>query len=477
LFKNIFLFKNITLLLPLTIISKKIIMKKLYTLAAGLILGGSIIGQSVLVDPIQAKHKGTMVSNSKHRPVTNTSGASRTSFGSWVEPVGDVMATKGIDLTGLTSGTSSQGTFIDIIYQDSTTVYSDASGTYPYIQNMMGTVLDPKSPNLVTSGNPYVTNADPYYLDSLFIIGSYVKVNSVVDTLYMWIVWGDSTNTSAAFTKRTTATTYVAPLATWRYEIIGPKVLGANGAPGNPIYSSAPTSNRMLIKYVLTNSDSVSSGGQTRGINIPLPSCIGIPAGNLVSCFYTFVPGAANALGDVSYTFGGAPQTVNGFAGEVWGQTYPVLTALADYQDQQVDPDGWNMGCTYSRKQRHAVYNTAWQNMIMGNMTTAPNIYYYISSQPTGVNELSNNNFALLQNQPNPFTNQTTVKYQLKKAASDVAVQVYDIRGVKVFEKAEKNLKAGSYSVEISDNTLSSGMYFCTLTVDGQKVTNKMMKK
>lgn len=445
----------------------------------GLVLGGTIVGQSVLNVPFETRHKAVLAPNAK-LPATRSPYQSRSAaFDAWVEPVGDIMAVKGIDLTGATSGTS-QDTFIDIVYQDSTVTYSSSTGTKNVFACALGSVLDPKSSFLNSSFVPYVTAAEPYYIDSVIIAGSYVKVTNAIDTLYTWIVWGDSTTTSAAFTKRTDATTWVSPIGTWRYEIIGPKVSGATGAAGNKIKSSAPATNKLLIKYVLTNTDSVSAGGFVRGINIPLPGGpIAIPAGNIVSCFYTFVPGGAYSTGDCSYAFTGAPaaQTINGFAGEIWGQTSPAVAALTDYQDQQVDPDGWNMGGTYNKRQRHAVYTAAWQNMVMGDLVTAPVIFYKVSSTPEGIDEVANNNFSLLQNQPNPFTNQTTVKYQLKKSAADVAVQIFDVRGVKMYEKTEKNLKPGSYSLTVNDVNFAAGVYFCTLTVDGEKVTNRMIKQ
>ncbi len=101
----------------------------------------------------------------------------------------------------------------------------------------------------------------------------------------------------------------------------------------------------------------------------------------------------------------------------------------------------------------------------------------YVTTNPLGIMENVNKDFSLGQNEPNPFTNHTKINYTLKKSASNVAVQIYDIRGVKIYEKAEKNLKSGNYSVEVNDFNFASGMYFCTLVVDGERVTNKMVKQ
>ncbi len=104
-------------------------------------------------------------------------------------------------------------------------------------------------------------------------------------------------------------------------------------------------------------------------------------------------------------------------------------------------------------------------------------IWVYVTVTSVGIQEYADNSFSLGQNEPNPFTNQTRVNYSLNKTAANVAVEIYDIRGVKMFAKAEKNLKPGSYSMDVNDFNFASGIYFCTLIVDGQKITNKMVKQ
>ena len=83
-----------------------------------------------------------------------------------------------------------------------------------------------------------------------YILGSYVKVTSAIDTLYTWIVWGDTSSSSLEFTKVPCSTLWVPPISIWRATLIGPKLTGATGGSGNVIKSNVPTSNIMLIKYV-----------------------------------------------------------------------------------------------------------------------------------------------------------------------------------------------------------------------------------
>jgi len=44
-----------------------------------------------------------------------------------------------------------------------------------------------------------------------------------------------------------------------------------------------------------------------------------------------------------------------------------------------------------------------------------------------------------------------------------------------MFDKKQVNVNAGDYSVEINDADFSAGIYFYTLTVDGNKASKKMV--
>ncbi len=450
-------------------------MKKIYLSLASMVICGSIIGQNAFNMQDQIMEKGILPANGKC-PKKALNDASRVGghFRLWVDPVGDVMTQKGLILDGTAS--ADQAVFLAPIYMDSTVRVGSGTSTTRFVNNiLLGTVLDPKSTNLQSSFDPIVTNSDAYSIDSLIILGSYVKKTPDIDTLYVWLVWGDTTNTSV-FSKRLTNTVWVAPISTWRTSVIGPKVTGATTAQGNKISAAAPASNKVLVKYVLQSADS-SSSGYSKQIVIALPTPAAIPAGNIVSCFYTFVPGGATVIGDCSYSFPGAAvtQNVNGFAGMIWSQLNPAVAVLSDYQDHQVDPTSWCMGASYFRSHRYSS-NATFNNSLRGDLKTAPLIYYSIyGNTSVGVSELEKNGFALSQNTPNPFTTQTTINYQIKKAAANVTLEVYDVRGLNMFNKTLNDVNAGTYSIELNNASYASGIYFYSLTVDGNKVTKKMV--
>ncbi|MEO1414486.1 MAG: tail fiber domain-containing protein [Bacteroidota bacterium] len=78
----------------------------------------------------------------------------------------------------------------------------------------------------------------------------------------------------------------------------------------------------------------------------------------------------------------------------------------------------------------------------------------------------------LMQNTPNPFTEQTTIRYNLPENFESAVLFVYDMNGRQV--NSFNNLsRKGSLTIEGS--TLDAGMYIYSLIIDGQEVATKRM--
>lgn len=90
-----------------------------------------------------------------------------------------------------------------------------------------------------------------------------------------------------------------------------------------------------------------------------------------------------------------------------------------------------------------------------------------------GINEYSSDLVALTQNYPNPFSQQTTVSYSLKKGAN-VSVDVVDLTGRKVMEKEFGYKTAGNHNFTLNAGTLNAGVYFYTLKANGVTLTQRM---
>ena len=93
----------------------------------------------------------------------------------------------------------------------------------------------------------------------------------------------------------------------------------------------------------------------------------------------------------------------------------------------------------------------------------------------TSVNE--NNlpkQFALLQNQPNPFNPKTKIKYEIAKSGF-VNLKVFDVLGREIKTLVNENQNAGYYEIDFDANNLNSGIYFYKLTTNNFSEMKKMI--
>jgi hypothetical protein len=96
----------------------------------------------------------------------------------------------------------------------------------------------------------------------------------------------------------------------------------------------------------------------------------------------------------------------------------------------------------------------------------------------TGVNDtkvVTPGKFSLSEAYPNPFNPSTTVKFNIAKAGN-VSLKIFNVMGQLVKTVLENSYRnPGEYSLNVNMNSLSSGIYFYTLTQDKQQLTKKMV--
>jgi len=122
----------------------------------------------------------------------------------------------------------------------------------------------------------------------------------------------------------------------------------------------------------------------------------------------------------------------------------------------------------------------------IGNCTPSPNIntgtnlstsilkYYIITIQPpAGLNENITNKTLGLQNSPNPFTQKTTITFNVKDESS-AQIKVHDVLGKTVFTDNFKT-KFGENNYELNSSKLNDGIYFYTLTYKNYSETKRMI--
>jgi hypothetical protein len=82
--------------------------------------------------------------------------------------------------------------------------------------------------------------------------------------------------------------------------------------------------------------------------------------------------------------------------------------------------------------------------------------------------------YILEQNYPNPFNPVTVINYYIPKAGQ-VQITVSDILGKEIAVLVNQNLPAGKFAVDFDASSLSSGVYFYTLTSGDFRETKKML--
>lgn len=83
------------------------------------------------------------------------------------------------------------------------------------------------------------------------------------------------------------------------------------------------------------------------------------------------------------------------------------------------------------------------------------------------------NQIKLGQNYPNPFNPRTTIRYQISEDAH-VNITLYSILGQKIATIKDRTMPAGTHSVLMDADGLSSGVYIYRLTASGRTDTQKM---
>lgn len=83
------------------------------------------------------------------------------------------------------------------------------------------------------------------------------------------------------------------------------------------------------------------------------------------------------------------------------------------------------------------------------------------------------NHYSLSQNYPNPFNPSTKIDFAIP-VSGNVTVTVYDIIGRETATLLNKEMKAGSYTVDFNASKLSSGVYFYKI-ISGSYIETKKM--
>ncbi|MCE3280883.1 MAG: Por secretion system C-terminal sorting protein [Bacteroidetes bacterium] len=352
------------------------------------------------------------------------------------------------------------------LFVDSTVHGEFGAGTFSSVWvHHLGDILDVKSDVFdVVDGINWDATVS-YQVDSMSIVYAYTRNVTSIDTLVVTVLTNNVATSlySGYFTGATAANygTDTLSLKTLNYSMT----------------TNAPTgSGRKTFKVPLTDLDSSSNFVEKA---FAIPGAMNVNAGRLFAASVTFKPGYTwnsedhvddlNAFFFASYEENGAGTFPTYFDCNLNSVACDYNSSSIVTQDVRYGTaGGWN-GKFIPAYAYTAPY--AFEHHLISYRVTAP------PPSGVGIDEVTANGFSLNQNQPNPFNGQTTISYSLDKGAEKVSVQIFDVTGVKLFERNDSNVKAGNYSVDVNTADYAAGLYFYTINVDGQKLTKKMIAK
>jgi predicted esterase len=93
-----------------------------------------------------------------------------------------------------------------------------------------------------------------------------------------------------------------------------------------------------------------------------------------------------------------------------------------------------------------------------------------------GFNDVIPSDFSLYQNYPNPFNPSTTIKYFLPQDTR-IKINIYDTRGRKILGLADGLQSEGFHTLNFNAASLSSGVYFYSLTSEANGTMSNLTKK
>lgn len=349
------------------------------------------------------------------------------------------------------------------LFPDSTVQGEFGTGNFSSVWvHHLGDILDVKSYMFNTIDGCDWTAADAYQVDSMSIVYAYTRNVAAVDTLVVTLLSNaTASNLYSSGFIGTTAANYGTDTLTF-------KTLNYSMAT-----NMATGTGRKTFKIPLDDADTAIAAYREKVFAVP--GGFNVNAGKLLGCDIMFKPGytwvSEDHVDDLNAFFF-ATYEENG------ATTYPTFqdcnyqSAACDYNVSSIIPQDVRYGLAGSWNGRFIpsyAYTDAYafEHHLISYRVTNP--------IPTTAIEEAGYNFALNQNQPNPFNDQTSITYQLKKSADKVSVEVYDVTGAKLFETNGSNLKAGNYSVDVNTSEFAAGLYFYSITVDGVKVTKKMI--
>ena len=126
------------------------------------------------------------------------------------------------------------------------------------------------------------------------------------------------------------------------------------------------------------------------------------------------------------------------------------------------------------------LFSACWASSYTATSTTTQGNFVVTRLNASPVTAIGNESetavsFSLRQNFPNPFNPVTNITFEIKKSA-DVTLIIYDVSGSEVETLINnESMITGTRTIIFNAEKLSTGIYFYSLFIDGQKLDTKKM--
>ena len=346
--------------------------------------------------------------------------------------------------------------YSNVLFQDSTvvTVSSGTAGVNYNWTMAVGQVFDPYSavfdPAFTT---PLLAAGKSYYIDSICILGWYMKRTAATDTLILEFAHNAVTTSSNS----TFDQVYIpgSPDTLWFQD----PLMHGNAARFG-YYAKLTEPAKTIKKYVLPITDTTMAYGKY----IAIPVGLTIPANHITALSLAFVPGSTNAFGDTIKTYGGTETShINSFTFG-WYSEDASPSANIFY-----DPFGHNLTYMITTNGRYVSYSggsTALMNNIMYPISDGGVDIGWNIEEVTGINEVGSADVKVFPNPSNGLVN-----IELAKNAPAVA-NFYNLLGEVV-----KSVKLNNTKTAVNLTNNPSGIYMLRIEQGNNVITKKVILK
>ena len=397
------------------------------------------------------------------------------------------------DYAGTISGAGSSldtGLFALYMWQDTAAIFADVPDTnymgygIPnssyYYPTSLGVLFNPMDSAWVPSGN-FIPPSSGYTIDSVTIKGIYGRPigATYTDSIKLTFVYGDGSSTSnMPFSYFNDAT-----------------LLGWVDAPGGDTSLYFPY---MYWDTLLNTATSIPAGIAPISYTFPLiatdtsvanlfvrtyPVNIVVPDSNFTGMSISFISGATSfpsfpVKDTIRYTDGsfkyGCFMPVVAAIHDTGTWLYPPVTGVTSPTIKITDdfaPGYFKIEGTYDFLD--SIYLPDWFSPSIGSTPLqTPDVLFHAYKVGHLETPAANNMANEVTAYPNPANNKVTISYRLTSTA-DVTVSLTDMLGQIVNEQRINSVSGGK--VVINTAGLSQGVYFYTITANGQRNTGRVV--